>query len=180
MTKWGDRPHWTYEALWLGCDEHGDWVGVPRGTRFTRPGHTFVGPNEQVVLVPRPADGDPTAWSLATFHGPGAGSLPPLGGVPVALYVDVTTPATWDGGTLRAVDLDLDVLAGDDGRVLVDDEDEFDEHRVALGYPDEVVEAARAGCAAVLAAVRGGHPPYDGAHRRWLDALAALTASGAP
>src|SRR5690606_9318898 len=115
---------------------------------------------DQVVLAPTRAD-DATAWSLSTFHGPGGGSLPPLDGVPVAVYVDVTTPPAWDGATLRCVDLDLDVIAGEDGRVVVDDEDEFEAHRVSLGYPAEVQAAARAGCAAVLAAVTAGRAPYD-------------------
>ncbi|WP_180935649.1 DUF402 domain-containing protein [Nocardioides ungokensis] len=36
---------------------------------------------------------------------------------------------------LRAVDLDLDVVRGRTGRVWIDDEDEFAEHRVRFGYP---------------------------------------------
>lgn len=176
-TKWGDRPHWSWDAVWLGSDEHGDWLGVPPGTRFTRPGHTFVGRNDQVVLAPVH---DPGAWWLAAFHGPGGGSLPPLAGEEVALYVDVTTPPGWDGDTLRAVDLDLDVIGGADGRLLVDDEDEFAEHQVRFGYPPEVVAAARRSCAAVHRAAAAGHPPYDGAHRRWLEALARLSASPGP
>ena len=55
----------------------------------------------------------------------------------------MATPAVWHGEDLvRAVDLDLDVIRGTTGRVWVDDEDEFAEHRVSLGYPDEVIEQA--------------------------------------
>ena len=53
------------------------------------------------------------------------------------VYVDITTPPVWDGTVLRAVDLDLDVVRGNTGRVWVDDEDEFADHRVRFGYPDE-------------------------------------------
>ena len=42
---------------------------------------------------------------LATFHAPGG---------LVEVYVDMTTPAEWDGAVLRAVDLDLDVVRGAD------------------------------------------------------------------
>lgn len=50
-------------------------------------------------------------------------------------YVDMTSRPAWDGPTVRAVDLDLDVIEALDRTVFVDDEDEFEEHRVAYGYP---------------------------------------------
>ena len=52
--------------------------------------------------------------------------------VPVVTYV-----------VLRAIDLDLDVLRVPSGRVWVDDEDEFAEHRLSFGYPPELVTPAR-------------------------------------
>jgi protein associated with RNAse G/E len=56
--------------------------------------------------------------------------------------------------------------------VFVDDEDEFDEHRIAFGYPPEVVELARRSCDEVLSAVTSRVPPYDGpTAQRWLDVL---------
>lgn len=152
MTKWGDQPHWEFDATYLGSDVHGDWLGIGRGTVMTRPGATYVAPTCQVGLVP-PAGPDAARGWLATFHDVGG---------PVQVYVDITTPPTWDGSTLRAVDLDLDVVRGTTGRVWVDDEDEFAEHRVRLGYPLEVVRAAASSCDAVHAAVAAGTPPYDG------------------
>ncbi len=38
MTKWGDRPHWEMDAVYLGADAAGDWIGFPVGTRMSRPG----------------------------------------------------------------------------------------------------------------------------------------------
>ena len=76
---------------------------------------------------------------------------------------------------MRAVDLDLDVIQGTTGRIWVDDEDEFAAHRVALGYPDEVVEQAVTSCQEVLTAVTGHAAPFDGAHRDWLARLRQLT-----
>ncbi len=78
---------------------------------------------------------------------------------------------------LRAVDLDLDVIRGEHGRVWVDDEDEFATHRVTLGYPAEVVTAAERSAEAVLAAVTARTPPYDDLTAgAWLEHLAARSA----
>jgi hypothetical protein len=159
MTKWGDRPHWEFDATYLGDDEHGDWIGIVAGTPMSRPGAAFDSTVDQVGLVPRDA-----GW-LATFHAPGYGVL---------TYVDMTTVPVWDGTTLRAVDLDLDVVLPATGAAYVDDEDEFAEHRVVFGYPPEVVTLAEEACSWVLSGVRGRRPPFDGASSdRWLDRLCA-------
>jgi hypothetical protein len=176
MSKWGGRPHWEYDGTYLGTDELGDWIGFPTGTRFTRPGQDFTARNDQVGLVPAPVDGTgERPWFLATFHSTGGTLWPALGGAVVAVYVDMTSPAEWDGTTLRAVDLDLDVIRGMNDRVVIDDEDEFEEHQVAFGYPADVIAAARTSCDRVHAAVVAGLSPYDGSHRPWLDRLAELT-----
>jgi hypothetical protein len=179
MTKWGDRPHWQFGGIHLGSDEHGEWIGVPAGTHHHRPGHEFHSAVDCVTLVPL------DRWHLATFQAPG---------IWCDLYIDVTTPAAWEDGALRAIDLDLDVIRLPDplppvesapwdeppagpGEVFVDDEDEFAEHQVAFGYPAEVIARAQASCDELVAAVRAGLPPYDGTHQRWLDALRLLRTS---
>jgi len=160
-TKWRDRPHWVYEGVYLGADDFGDWIGFPAGSRFTRPGADYVAPYPQVTLVPA-EDLAERGW-LATFHGSGG---------TVRTYVDVTTPPRWRFTTLRCVDLDLDVVQGLTGRVWVDDEDEFAEHREQWSYPEIVVVSAVASCEAVELAVRRGEPPFDGeTHLPWLDRL---------
>lgn len=121
FTKWGGIPHWEYDALHLGEDEHGTWLGLPAGTLVGRPRARFLTDVDQVVLVPE-------SGFVATFFAPG-------GRAPCDLYVDITTvPSTAVPGTgglsVSAVDLDLDVLRGWTGRVWIDDEDEFVEHRV--------------------------------------------------
>ncbi len=174
MTKWGDRPHWRFEGVVLGSDEHGDWIGFPKGTHNSRPGYEFDSEVDSVSLVPR------DTWHVSTFHAPG---------IWCDLYVDISTPGRWDGDVLRAVDLDLDVIrmapelpaelpAGKiawPGELFVDDEDEFAEHQVAYGYPADVVEAAQASCKQVFAAVRDRQAPYDGTAQVWLDRLAELS-----
>lgn len=158
LTKWGDRPHWEFDGVHLGTDEHGDWIGFPAGTLMSRPGMEVRPPNHQVGVVP---DG---AW-LGTFHSPGGS---------VRTYVDMTTVPRWDGHVVRAVDLDLDVIETLEGEVVVDDEDEFAEHQVLFGYPDDVIALAEATRDEVLAAVRAGLPPFDGSAQRWLAVLQDL------
>lgn len=173
MTKWGDRPHWQFDGIFLGSDEHGEWLGFPQGTHNHRPDYEFHSEADAVTLVPT------GGWFAATFHAPG---------IWCDLYVDIATPGRWDGGVIRAVDLDLDVirmaseaptstrlapqnLSAGPGEVFVDDEDEFAEHQVAYGYPTDVVEAAQASCDRVVAAVRARQAPYDGTAQRWLAEL---------
>ena len=171
MTKWGDRPHWEFDTVFLGRDAHGDWLGIAAGTTLARPGATYVAPTRQVVLVPPPGPDAERGW-LAAFHD--------IGG-PVHAYVDIATPPVWNAATVRTVDLDLDVLLGVDrpgcrGRAWVDDEDEFADHRIRYGYPDEIAEAALASCARVHALMAGGHAPYDGSATAWLARLGDLLA----
>ena len=140
-------------------DAHGTWVGITEGTLLSSPSRAFHAVADHVTLVPH------DAWWLATFYG----EEPQR---PFDVYVDIATPAVWHGEELvRAVDLDLDVIRGTTGRVWVDDEDEFAEHRVSLDYPRDVVEGALAGCRAVLADVTAGEEPFGVAAREWLARL---------
>jgi hypothetical protein len=158
MTKYGDRPHWEFEATFLGSDGHGDWVGIPAGTPMARPGASFVPPVDSVLLVPAGGEG----W-LGTFYAPG---------FRVTTYVDVTGVPRWDGPVLRAVDLDLDVVRGETGRCWIDDEDEFAAHIIEFGYPADLVAAASSTCDELLRRLRAGEGPFDpDVPARWLDVL---------
>jgi hypothetical protein len=168
MEKWGDRPHWQFDAVWLGSDEHGEWIGIPTGTPMSRPGMALVSRNHQVGLVPGPDLPEEERWWIGTFHGAPRSQ--------VMVYVDIATPPRWDGGVLRTVDLDLDVIELVDGRVYIDDEDEFAEHQVQLGYPDHVIAAALRSCERVHATIAARLAPYDGSHEPWLAMLRELTA----
>lgn len=163
MSKWPDLPHWVYPGRYLGGDVHGDWIGIPRGTRMSRPGATYVAPYDQVCLVPAGPD-EIRGW-CAAFHDAGG---------PVEVYVDIATPPAWDGSTIRTVDLDLDVVRGPSGRVWIDDEDEFAQHRVELGYPAEIVQLAVRNCGHVEAAVEARAVPFDGTHLAWLERVRQL------
>ena len=159
FSKWGDRPHWEYDAIWLGHDTHGTWLGLPSGTQMSRPGVAFRTDQHSVLLVPLASP------FVATFYDEGGSSA-------CDIYVDITTTPTWDSATLRMVDLDLDVVKGWTGRVWVDDEDEFADHRMRFGYPAEIVTMALSSCDEVRRSIEAGAAPYDAkVSRRWLSKL---------
>lgn len=157
MAKWGNRRHWAYDGIYLGADEYGDWLGCPAGTHYRRPAAAFTADFAGVVLVPV---GE--AAYLPAFNDKPATS---------AVYVDIATPAVWDGTVLRSIDLDLDVIRRRDGSVHLDDQDEFAVHQVEYGYPTEVIQLAERSAAEVLAAVRRSDAPFDGTSDRWLAEL---------
>lgn len=158
--KWPDEPHWEFDALRLGADDLGHWVGVPKGTWLAKPGKGFTAWADHVVLIPH------HAWWVATLYGEDHDR-------PVDFYVDMTTPAVWsdDESAVRCVDLDLDVIRETDGRVWIDDEDEFAEHQVAFGYPAEIIAGARSASDEIFAAMTAGAAPFDGIALEWLARL---------
>ena len=77
-------------------------------------------------------------------------------------YVNIATPATWDDGTLRFIDLDLDVIwHADSGEVILDDEDEFELHQVRFGYPNDLIEQVRRSGDEVLEMIARAAHPFD-------------------
>jgi protein associated with RNAse G/E len=142
FTKWGGGEHWTFDGVRLGEDEHGTWIGCPPPLVIRRPGAEFRFDVAALQLFPHDQ---------------------------YELYVDIATPAVWSGDTVTSIDLDLDVVRRWDGTVEVLDEDEFDEHRIELGYPAEVVELARRSCADVTAEISAGREPFRSVYREWLN-----------
>src|ERR1044072_3929667 len=112
MEKWGGRPHWHIPGRWLGTDDFGDWIGIPAGTLMVRPGLEIVSQHDQVGLVPTGG---------TDVEG---GGVPPFPRAPPPVWGagDLAPPPVWDGDTVRAVHLDLDVIRGRQGDVVVDDE----------------------------------------------------------
>jgi uncharacterized protein len=100
----------------------------------------------------------------------------------IATYVDMTTVPQWSRDdalvVVSMVDLDLDVVLGIDGSLLIDDEDEFQEHRQSLGHPADVVGLAETTCSAVFGAIAAGDEPYRSVGQRWLASYAATLTPG--
>jgi protein associated with RNAse G/E len=72
--------------------------------------------------------------------------------VPRCHYVNIATPARWDGQSIGYDDLDLDlILRHGEDRIILDDEDEFEEHQVKWNYPTKLIDR----CWAEVEHVRG-------------------------
>ena len=83
----------------------------------------------------------------------------------VGFYCNVATPASFDGETLRYVDLQLDVRAylEEDGslRHVLLDEDEFIEACERYAYPEDVIRKARRAVDDLIALIEAGSFPFD-------------------
>lgn len=156
IQKWGGRLSARYEGLAMGEDALGTWVGVPAMT-FVRKKDRWGRFREGfVTCVPR------DTWWVASFY---------RDHPTIHMYVDVIAPATFDDGQIRFVDLDLDVVKLHDGTVRVEDEEEFEERRVALGYPEDVVLRARRTAQQLVGAMLTGEEPFATAGDAWLGRL---------
>ena len=156
IQKWGGALSARYRAIAMGEDALGIWTGVPAGT-FVRKSDRWGRFREGfVTCVPR------DTWWVASFY-----RDHPM----IHVYVDVIAPATFDDGEIRYVDLDLDVVKLHDGTVRVDDEEEFEERRVALGYPEDVVLRARQTAQQLVGAMLTGEEPFTTTGDAWLGRL---------
>jgi hypothetical protein len=153
--KYDGSAHRDYPARRLGTDDHGTWLGVDAGTVSTYHGGPSVERIPFVLLVPE------RAWWTAMFNPPPRTS---------EIYCDITTPARWEGDhTVYLVDLDLDVVRRRrTGAVELRDQDEFDDHRVRFGYPQELVRQAMAAAVWLQDALRDRTQPFASTYRRFL------------
>lgn len=90
------------------------------------------------------------------------------------VYVDIITPAQWNGATVTMIDIDLDVVRWADGRVEVVDEDEFVEHQVAFKYPPRLIDTARSTTARLAVAVEARNEPFGDIGSRWMNRAVQL------
>lgn len=158
LRKFDGRPHRQVTGRLLGEDSFGTWIATPAGSRVTfhyggkRPRLTRA---DAVRLLPV------GGWWMALFLAEPDDR---------DLYCDIATPARWTGpGEITVVDLDIDLVRYRDGRVAVEDEDEFARHRVTFGYPGDVVAAALAATDALRTALTANTEPFAGHYRTWLN-----------
>jgi len=153
-TKYDGSAHRDYPARRFGSDDLGVWVGVTRGTPSVYHGRPSVEQIPFVLLIPH------HAWWTGMFNPPPRTS---------EVYCDITTPARWEGDTVHIIDLDLDVVRRrETGLVELRDEDEFDQHRVQFGYPDDLVAEARTAAGRLLTALGNGSEPFAGQYHKYL------------
>ncbi len=139
--KFDGRRHHGATVRYLGEDEHGVWMGEHAGNAWSGGPRAFVTDAADVLVVPK------NRAFVAMFYRPHPAR-------DLSIYADITTVPEWSQAGWSAVDLDLDVCRRITGEVFVDDEDEFAEHRLLYGYPDEIVALAEEECSRVAAEMR--------------------------
>ncbi|MBS1908019.1 MAG: hypothetical protein JST33_15980 [Actinobacteria bacterium] len=179
--KWDGSPHWRHECVYLGADEWGDWLGQPTGWGSARPGRTFTAAAPNVTLVPPSGD---YALTANRDHPKGMRVYIDLAwdvraladGDPAVTEFDDASAAGEAPVLFTGIDMDLDVVRVEGERgTWIDDEDEWDEHRVQYGYPADVQRHLEALAVDLEQRVRAQTPPFDAATADlWLDRLEAL------
>lgn len=156
LRKWDGFPTYRFEATRLGEDEYGTWLGAPSPTPFVGPKGEGVWLYSFVTLVP--AD----EWWIASFHDEREPKH-------MELYIDITTRSAWPTADhFTTIDLDLDVVRYRDGHIRLKDSDEFEERRVRLGYPNDVVATARATADRLIEEVTARREPFGRVGADWL------------
>lgn len=152
-----DHLHWGFEASLLGEDQYGFWMAVPEGTRRWK-GADTVHPTRQHAVFCAPRH----AWWHLHYEGPGAREY--------SAFVDIVTPPRWvSESRYEMIDLDLDVALHQDGTIEIQDEDEFEIHKVKYAYTDEMISCAVAETARIVAALEGRQEPFFETAESWLE-----------
>lgn len=87
---------------------------------------------------------------------------------PLSHYVNVATPAIWHDGTLRFVDLDLDIIwRYSPEELILDDEDEFEAHKTLFKYPEELIAQSWQSSEEVRRLITERQYPFDGSLYTW-------------
>lgn len=158
--KWDGGVHWVHECVYLGRDRWGDWFGQLPGWDSSRPGRVVVPRHPNVTLVP--PSGDYAYTRNAPPHG-------------TPTYIDIAWDVHFDDAEPTGIDMDLDVVDREGVGVYIDDRDEWDEHRVAYGYPVDLVERLEALAVDLEAKVLAREAPFDLVTADdWLERLYAL------
>jgi protein associated with RNAse G/E len=76
-------------------------------------------------------------------------------------YCNINMPPVFDGKTLDYVDLDIDILIWPDGRVIVLDEDEFEENAAIHGFSEDVRMNAAGAQTELLGLIERREFPFD-------------------
>jgi protein associated with RNAse G/E len=148
-TKYDGSPHWEYDSSFVleqgpllvtmnfAGQELQTWQG-PWTTPYDTRNHFWADRWYNVMRRELPRGGGLDSW-----------------------YCNVTTPAVYDGETVRYADLDLDVIVPLAGEPEVLDEDEFLENSRRMGYPADVIEQARRAVDELLTLARERRFPFD-------------------
>ena len=94
-----------------------------------------------------------------------------------AMYINLAMPAIISNEEVSWIDMDLDYKVGLDGRVELIDEDEFEENKKLLVYPDDVIKKIEEQAGQLPALIQEGAFPFNYAeqkarYQRWREARA--------
>lgn len=153
-TKFDGSLHYEYTMRVVSDDGASLRVWAPAGTAM----RTYRGDltADRPFLMLHYGDRD---WNLEVMWEPDW--------TPNKHYVNIALPSSWDDGTLRWVDLDLDVSWWADGTLRLLDEDEFAEHRERFSYPDWLVARSWAAVNDVQALIAAHRWPFDESLYDW-------------
>ncbi|APF41615.1 hypothetical protein BHE16_00710 [Neomicrococcus aestuarii] len=158
--KYDGGAHWVVPGAYEGADHHGHWIYQPAGALVARPGLAFIASWDAMCLIPHEGN-----W-VATFY-----DEQHSGGLRV--YVDISTEVGWRkisrGWEVNSVDMDLDVVRSVVRGIFIDDEDEFEEHSIEFGYPDELIADMREAADHVLGLVREEREPFGSVANAWFE-----------
>lgn len=164
--KFDGSPHWVVPGFYLGQDEFGHWLHQPAGSLVARPGTAHLAATNALCLIPHRGD-----W-IATMYSDAAEDFD--------VYIDLSSNVGWlqmkrDAWEINSIDLDLDVIRSRSKGTFLDDEDEFAEHALSMGYPQKLQDSVRDTSEQLLESVAENSPPFNHAHREsWLAKVAGL------
>lgn len=154
-----DLLHWGFEASYLGEDEWGDWLAVPAGTNRWK-GDQIFPPTRVPAVFCAPRGG----WWHLHYEGRDARQY--------QAFVDIVTPPVWvSENRYEMIDLDLDVAVHQDGSIEIQDEDEFEVHRIRYGYTPEMIEGAVAETRRIVEDLEARREPFFSVAADWLTHL---------
>ena len=132
------RPAGPIQAAVVAEDSHGTWLFAPAGERNR---HPMTG----LLLLPR------QRWWVAWWWDDPVGPW---------CAADVATTPVWEDDGWRYDDLEIDVYRNAAGQVGVVDEDEFEQARTSVPYPEDVIQAALAARDELVRLMTEGMDPF--------------------
>ncbi len=140
----------------LGEDDWGVWISVPAGTRRWKGADSSMGPTRMPAVFCAPRDG----WWHLHYNGDTT---------KLSHFVDIVTPPSWvSDDRYEMIDLDLDVVRHQSGLVEVEDEDEFEVHRIQYGYTPEMIRRAEEETQRIVGELQSRHEPFFETAASWL------------
>lgn len=76
-------------------------------------------------------------------------------------YCNLASPSIYDGEAIKNIDYDLDVKVTPSGKVILLDEDEYQEHSKQMGYSLKLDKAIHLGLDRLLAEIRLKNSPFN-------------------